>query len=320
MKTIEEQEIKSPKAVNWHCEAYCNYGCKFCYAPFETQRDLPRLSLEEGEELIRQLADAGVEKINFVGGEPMLHPHISDWIMASKLTGMTTSIVSNGTRMSYAWLKKMRPYLDWLGLSIDASTDALHVAIGRATQGDLKKGDSNHLSHSLEVIEYAKELGYGIKLNTVVTSENLEDDMVDLVLQITPARWKIFQVLLIEGENNGRVEPLLVSGDEFVEYVQRHRQGLSHAPEIQVVAEDNEAMLGTYAMIDAQGRCYTNAQGRYLYSNAGIHEIGFAKAWAQISSGFNEYRFIQRDGYWQWDPPSKSLSAIHLPVLELEVI
>lgn len=316
MNNINEQENQSPKAVNWHCEAYCNYGCKFCYAPFETQRDLPRLSLEEGEELISQLADAGVEKINFVGGEPMLHPHISAWIIASKLAGMTTSIVSNGTRMSHAWLEKMRPHLDWLGLSIDASTDALHVAIGRATQGDLKKGSSNHLSHSFEVIQYAKKLGYGIKLNTVVTRENLDDDMVDLVLQINPTRWKIFQVLLIEGENNGRVEPLLISGEDFAEYVQRHRQGLSHAATIQVVAEDNEAMLGTYAMIDAQGRCYTNAEGRYFYSDAGIHETGFATAWAQISSGFNEERFIQRDGDWQWDSTSPSHSAIGLPVLQ----
>ena len=179
----------------------------------------------------------------------------------------------------------------------------------------MNKGQSNHLSHSLEVIEHAKSLGYGIKLNTVVTRENLNDDMVDVVLQIAPTRWKIFQVLLIEGENDGRVEPLLISEEEFEEYVVRHREGLAHASNIQIVSEDNESMLGTYAMIDAQGRFYTNAEGRYLYSQAGIHEIGFFKAWSQISSGFSEERFIQRDGDWEWAPSSSNSGAIKLPLV-----
>ena len=313
------QEFGIPKAVNWHCEAYCNYNCKFCYARFETQRTLPRLSEEEGFDIIKKLVDAGVEKINFVGGEPMLHRHISTWIVEAKRMGLTTSIVSNGTKMSRDWLGKMRPHLDWLGLSIDASNDQLHVAIGRGKKEDLKNSQSNHLLECLEIIENAKELGYGIKLNTVVTRENLDDDMIDIVLKIRPTRWKIFQVLMIEGENDDHVEPLLISEKEFEEYVNRHREGLAHVSKIQIVSEDNETMLGTYAMIDAQGRFYTNAEGRYLYSEAGIHEIGFSKAWSQISSGFCEERFTQRDGYWEWKPPSSNISSIELPFVSEEV-
>ena len=52
----------------------------------------------------------------------------------------------------------------------------------------------------------ANELGYGIKLNTVVTSANAHDDMTKIVKKINPTRWKIFQVLKIEGENDGHVE------------------------------------------------------------------------------------------------------------------
>ena len=214
----------------------------------------------------------------------------------------------------------MRPYLDWLGLSIDAPNDKLHSLMGRGLKGEIGTGISRHLERSREIWQIAQKLGYGLKLNTVVTSVNIDDDMSELVEFLKPHRWKVFRVLRIEGENDGRVEPLLISQKNFEDYMIRHRRFLRDSEGIEIVAEDNEDMLGTYAMIDAQGRCYTNAQGRYLYSNAGIHEIGFAKAWAQISSGFNEERFIQRDGDWQWVIPSKSLSAIHLPVLELEVI
>ena len=53
----------------------------------------------EGYKLLDQLADEGVEKVNFVGGEPMLHPHIEAWIIYAKRLGMVTSIVSNGTNI-----------------------------------------------------------------------------------------------------------------------------------------------------------------------------------------------------------------------------
>ena len=124
-----------PLAVNWHLEAYCNYACSFCYAPLAEQRLIPLLSEEEGTSMIEDLSSSGVEKINFVGGEPMLHQHLKEWIVAAKSCGLTTSIVSNGTRMTEDWLTKMRPHLDWLGLSIDASNDEMHTLMGRCLKG-----------------------------------------------------------------------------------------------------------------------------------------------------------------------------------------
>jgi len=304
--------------VNWHCEAHCNYGCGFCYAPFETQRTLSRLTEAEGVSLIHQLVDAGVEKINFVGGEPMLHPHLDAWIKSAKFAGLVTSIVSNGTRMTPEWLTQIAPYLDWLGLSIDASTDEMHAAMGRGTVGDLRQGKSRHLEASLAVLSGAKELGFGIKLNTVVTSINVLDDMSDIVALIQPTRWKIFQVLRIEGENDGMPEHWEISTEEFEAYVEHHRAKLSETLEIQIVAENNDAMLGTYAMVDAQGRAYTNENGRYLYSSEGIHKIGFTMAWGQVSSGFSPARFVARDGEWQWSRSAESPHHIRLPVLPSE--
>ena len=57
----------------------------------------------------------------------MLHPHLDEWIIESKRVGMVTSIVSNGTNMTKQWLEYMRPHLDWLGLSVDASNDEIHA-------------------------------------------------------------------------------------------------------------------------------------------------------------------------------------------------
>ena len=260
----------------------------------------PKIGLEAGLSIIQDLANEGVDKINFVGGEPMLHPHLDEWIKESKRVGMTTSIVSNGTKMTREWLVSMRQHLDWLGLSVDASNDQIHAIMGRANANEFKNGVSGHLIRALEIAKMANELGYGIKLNTVVTSANLYDDMTEVVKEINPSRWKIFQVLKIDGENDGRVEALLVSESNFDEYICRHVESLS-STSIQVVPENNDAMLGTYAMIDALGRVYTNKEGFYLYSKGTIQDDGFAHCWNEVSPGFSHEAFDARGGEWDWE-------------------
>ena len=102
------------------------------------QREKVRISKDEGFKILQSIADYGVEKINFVGGEPMLNPYIDDWIIEAKELGLVTSIVSNGTKMTEEWLRRMALHLDWLGLSIDASNDEIHTRVGRGRIGEIR--------------------------------------------------------------------------------------------------------------------------------------------------------------------------------------
>ena len=68
------------------------------------------------------------------------------------------------------------------------------------------------------------------------------------------------QVLPVTGQNDGSVDALLISGAEFEGWVERHRAALAGAadaagtPPVVLVAESNEAMRGSYAMLDAACR------------------------------------------------------------------
>ncbi len=68
-----------------------------------------------------------------------------------------------------------------------------------------------------------------------------------------PERWKAFQVLPISGQNDGRVDDLLISQDEFMGWVARHQKA-ADLLNVPLVAETNEQMLSTYAMLDAHCR------------------------------------------------------------------
>lgn len=299
MNNTEEKNV--PKAVNWHCFKACNYACRFCYARFEDLMGTPLMTEVEGCKLLDELAHQGVEKINFVGGEPMLHPHIRAWIVHAKSVGMVTSIVSNGTGIDREFLEAMSEHLDWVGLSIDASSDHLHAQLGRGRKGEIKRGVSGHLRRTLPVADLLHEFGVGVKLNTVVTDLNKNDDMSQIVQRIRPHRWKIFQALRIDGENEEDIGELEVADRAFEAYVKRHQQALADEMHTHVVAENNEAMLGTYAMIDPRGFVYTNAEGTYRYSSQTMLEMGFNKAWNEVASGFSEVAFQARNGEWDWN-------------------
>ena len=118
-----------PPAVNWHFWPWCNYGCEFCFATYEDIDRENSLDRELGLWLLEVLAGEGVDKVTFVGGEPTLCPWLGEYLVKAKDLGMTTCIVSNGTGLTDDFLNLWSEYIDWVGISIDASDDDIHYLI-----------------------------------------------------------------------------------------------------------------------------------------------------------------------------------------------
>jgi len=293
---------KIPLAVNWHFWPWCNYGCKFCFARFEDIPRADRLPKEIAITVPEMLAEAGADKITFVGGEPTLCPYLEDLLLASKQSGLTTCIVSNATGLTEEFLDQCGHLIDWVGLSIDASNDELHVEIGRGLRADLARASSHHLVEAKAAWNRCTSRGIRMKLNTVVCRANLHDDMTDLVLELRPERWKIFEVLPVKGQNDGDVEPLLLQGGEFQTWVNRHAHVVDEG--IQFVPESNDLMRGSYAMMDALGRFYSNVDGGHSYGPS-ILDVGVLNAWQK--NCFLEDRFHERGGIYEWKEGSMQL-------------
>ena len=134
-----------------------------------------------------------------------------------------------------------------------------------------------------------------MKLNTVVSKPNLADDMSELVLELRPERWKIFEVLPVEGQNDGDVDDILLDKGEFDTWVKRHEWLANEG--IQFVPESNDLMRGSYAMLDALGRFYSNTEGGHTYGPS-ILDVGVREAWKQ--NCFFEDRFHDRGGVYEW--------------------
>ena len=273
-----------PVAVNFHLYKPCNLACRFCFATFRGVKG--RLTLSESRTLIDLLAEAGTEKLTFVGGEATLHPQIGPLLRRAHDGGLITCLVTNGARLD-ALLDSQPETMDWVGLSVDSADESIQAALGR--------GKGGHVASSLRLADRCRELGIRLKLNTVVTALNQHEDMSDFVRRFRPERWKAFQVLAIGGQNDGSVEDLLIRPEQFMAWVARH----SHlaAEGLAPVVEDNDAMTGSYVMIDPLGRFFGNSTGRHVYSSP-ILEVGVAAALRQVD--WSESRFEERGGLYDW--------------------
>jgi radical S-adenosyl methionine domain-containing protein 2 len=228
--------------------------------------DVPgQIKRETALRVIDAIASYGCAKLTFAGGEPTLCPFLGDLIEHTAARDLTTCVISNGERLR-GIIESHAAALDWVGLSVDSCDEARSQQLGRGT------GD--HIRRSIELAALARQHGIRIKLNTVVTALNQDEDMSALVRRIQPERWKVFQVLAVAGQNDG-VEPLLITAEQFRRYLERHAHLAAEA--LAPIAEDNAAMTGSYLMIDSLGRFFDNVESRLVYG-VPILEAGVERA------------------------------------------
>ena len=280
--------------------------CKFCFATFQDvkQSILPKghLPREQAIEVVQQLAEIGFEKITFAGGEPTLCPWLPELIATAKDAGMTTMIVTNGSRLSDEFLTANKAKLDWIAVSIDSLSSETNIASGRAICGKTPL----QLDYYTSLVDRIKQHGYGLKINTVVNSKNYNENMSDFIRYAQPKRWKLLQVLPIAGQNDLNIDEFKITEEQFQTFLDRHK-GLKE--ETAIVPESNTQMKGSYAMVDPAGRFYDNAMGKHNYSRP-ILEIGSRLAIQQVNYDFS--KFVSRGGIYQWTRPKSIPSRITL--------
>jgi radical S-adenosyl methionine domain-containing protein 2 len=83
-------------------------------------------------------------------------------------------------------------------------------------------------TNCFKISEWCHELGIKFKLNTVANALNWKENMAPIVEQWDPFRWKVFQVLLVESENDsvakhrkGDFDKFYLSEEGFEEFCER---------------------------------------------------------------------------------------------------
>ncbi|KAF8435485.1 radical SAM enzyme [Boletus edulis BED1] len=283
-----------PVSVNWFPHRVCNYRCDFC---FHTSTNDYILPLDEGKRALRLLADAGMKKLNISGGEPFLQPAYLGEVFKfckEELHIESCSVVCNGSKVTEKWLDTYGEYLDLIAISCDSFDVETNLKQGRAENGT----STTHINKVFKVAQWSKARGIKVKINTVVTINNWEEDMNDQIQEIDPVRWKVFQVLLLDSENTGPgsnslrdARHLTVIGEQYQAFLDRHAQQPSLVP------EDNNAMKDSYLLLDEKMR-FLDCSNSGKKPGRSILDVGVETA--LLDSGFDEKTFLERGGIFEW--------------------
>ena len=241
--------------VNYHITNRCNYHCTYCFGKFDGQKDP---SLDDAKRIVDRIASYFTQnkiaggRINFAGGEPTLYGHLDELIGYASSLGISVSIVTNGSLLTPERIRSWQGKVSCIGISVDSLDECTNFKIGRC-----RGNQTAELPYWTKLSKAIHECNIDLKINTVVSKLNLDEDFSPLYQALNPKKIKLFQMHLVE-EINSRAKPYEITEMEFENFCKRHAAFKSR-----IVAEPCGTMENSYLMINPDGCFQMNDNGKY---------------------------------------------------------
>lgn len=203
----------------------------------------------------------------------------------------SVSIVTNGSKVTEKWISKYGKYVDIIAVSCDSFNEETNTAIGRRSGDNVKQ--------LRRIRDWCTQYGIKFKMNTVVCKLNWEEDMSAQIKQLTPFRWKVFQVLLVGGGNDEKSETgrgkkfdqFQITDEQYQAFCDRHNHIKSFIP------EPNNVMAKSYLLLDDYMRFMDKGNGVETVSES-ILDVPVEKALSQVE--WDVEAFENRGGVFDW--------------------
>ncbi len=154
----------------------CNLRCVYCKDEDEVVEEEyvnNILSFDDYKFIIKNFKELGVNKIKFIGGEPLLYPYLKDLIYFAKheCNIDDISITTNGQHFSEKALELKNSGLDRVNLSIDSLKEYKYNAVTRG----------GSLTEVLNALNTCIRLKLPVKINCVLIDEFNTDEVYDFI-------------------------------------------------------------------------------------------------------------------------------------------
>ncbi len=183
----------------------CNFRCQYCMpnTPMDAFDKDEYIPLENVLAFLKVGIDKGIKKIRITGGEPLLRKDLPDFIAAirdyAKMVSKPVSIVltTNAFLLEKAAKELKESGLERINISLDSLKPERIIQISKR----------DALAQVLRGIEVARELGFGLKLNSVIMKSINDDEIIDL---FNFAKKRDISIRFIEYMENIHANPGLI--------------------------------------------------------------------------------------------------------------
>lgn len=195
--TLNENVAIVPQSVYWETTHGCSLRCVYCYMSADTVRP-GELSTEEAKDVIDQMANLGVKRLVFTGGEALIRKDIFILGKYAKKQGLATEIITNATLIKTLEIaEQVKKSFDFVITSLDGACPE-HNDVHRG------EGSFNLIRRGLQLLN---EVGIKPAINSVVSEANV--DYTEELLEYVSDNFKVSSHRLMHISKLGR-------GDESV--------------------------------------------------------------------------------------------------------
>lgn len=168
----------------------CNAKCIMCYMG-EQYDKCGHVPINVIAERLLRYRNRGAHKVTFLGGEPTIHPQIKEIICITKEIGFEyVRVTTNGMFRPDLLKTPEFSLVNTIAFSVDGYTQELNNALRVNTD----------LSTILNNMKLARDLGFDVRVNSTVTSLNIDkvEDLIGLVIK-NGTRQVNLNIVFLEG-------------------------------------------------------------------------------------------------------------------------
>jgi MoaA/NifB/PqqE/SkfB family radical SAM enzyme len=266
-----------PWSVDYIVTSRCGMACPVCWGD-----DMPpHEPLPAGEQLamLDRLAAAGVRKVVFTGGEPLLEPLLPQLLERAKRNGLVTLLFTNCMALA-SRADQVMPHVAEISVSLDGP-DERRNAVNRRP---------GHFMATMQALEMLKAHRYPtrkVQVLTVVTTRNAGDlaELGQLLAGVAPGldafTWKLNFCQPI-----GRCDRSLVMDyDLFADLARKTQRHFAGRLKVKYSPQNHD---NAYLFLLADGNLYTTVGGQYvLRGNLFRPESYDLAAFAEVEANIN---------------------------------
>ncbi len=167
-----DEKIKNGESIaiiQFQYNYKCNFRCEHCSVKrFQGKNNKRSFTIEDVKNLSKQADELGIARFVITGGEPMTFQDFDELVAAIDPQKFYINCDSNGWYLDKAKIQHLKDIgVDRIQLSLDSLNAEEHDAFRHAP--------GSH-ARAMAAVDYAKEIGMDIYIQTVVTKERLHSD------------------------------------------------------------------------------------------------------------------------------------------------
>jgi radical SAM protein len=178
---------RTPFLVIWETTQACDLACHHCRASAQPLRDERELTTEEGESVLRQIAEMGTPICVLSGGDPLKRPDLYRLIRYGAGLGLRMATIPAATTMlTEDTVRRLK--------EAGVSQMAVSLDFPRADLHDGFRGVPGAFAKTLQAIEWAHAHDLPVQINTTLCGESAPylEEMVGLVKRLGVVFWEVF--------------------------------------------------------------------------------------------------------------------------------